>query len=47
MVESLAAIQALEALHPEAAAWWKQNTPHLVRPGKYFVFQQGVGHVIE
>jgi len=47
MVESLAAIQALEALHPETVAWWKQNTPHLVRTGKCFVFQQGGGHVIE
>lgn len=47
LVESLAAIQVLEAAHPEAAAWWKQNTPHLIRPRRYFVFQQGVGHVSE
>lgn len=47
MVESLAAIQVLEATHPEAAAWWKQNTPHLIRAHRYFVFQQGVGHVSE
>jgi len=47
LIESRAAIQILDAAHPEAAEWWRQNTPDLIRPRRYFVFQQGVGHVSE
>jgi hypothetical protein len=47
LVESAAAIQILEAANPQAADWWKQNTPHLIRKRRYFVFQHGVGHVAE
>lgn len=32
------AIAVLERVRPDAAAWWRENTPHLVRPGKVFVF---------
>lgn len=32
------AIAALERVRPDAAAWWRENAPHLVRPGKMFVF---------
>ncbi len=46
-VESLKAIQILEAAHPEAGAWWRANTPELLDPRRSFVFQLGVGHVEE
>lgn len=45
LVESAAALEILRAAHPDAAAWWEQHTPHLLRPRRYFVFQQGVGQV--
>ncbi len=32
------AISALEARDPAAARWWRENTPHAIRPGKAFVF---------
>ena len=38
VVEVLAAIEALRAKAPAAAAWWEQHTPHLVKPGGRFVF---------
>jgi len=46
-IESCEAIRILEAAHPDAGAWWRENTPHLLRPRRYFVFQQGAGHVGE
>lgn len=47
VVETSVAIQILEANHPDAAMWWKLNTPRLTRPGRYFVFAQEVGHVVD
>jgi hypothetical protein len=32
------AIAALQAANPEAAQWWRTNTPHLFEHGKAFVF---------
>jgi hypothetical protein len=37
-VEVQSAVHILERAHPMAAAWWKGNAPHLLRPRKYFVF---------
>jgi hypothetical protein len=37
-VSVVEAISALEAANPAAAKWWRENTPHAVRPGKAFVF---------
>jgi hypothetical protein len=45
LVETQAAIAVLAKSSPEAAAWWQQNTPHLLRPKRYFVFPDDVGHV--
>jgi hypothetical protein len=28
--------------HPEAAAWWRENTPHLIAPKRYLVFHEEV-----
>jgi hypothetical protein len=47
VVEVPAAIAILEARHPEAAAWWRKNTPHLIRGKGRFVFHEAVGHVVE
>ena len=46
-VEAQPAIAALAKIDPEAAEWWRENVPHLTQPRRYFVFQQGVGHVIK
>jgi len=46
-VEAQAAIRILATRSSEAAAWWQENAPHQLRPKRYFVFQQGVGHVSE
>ncbi len=37
-VSVLEAISALDAANPAAARWWRGNAPHLLRPGKAFVF---------
>jgi hypothetical protein len=47
LVETQPAIAVLAKSSPEAAAWWQGNTPHLLRPKRYFVFPQDVGHVSE
>ncbi len=45
LVEAEAAVAILATRNPEAAAWWRANAPHLLRAGRHFVFDQGVGHV--
>jgi hypothetical protein len=45
LVDALKAVEILEEVHPEAAAWWRKNTPHLMRPNRRLLFQAGVGHV--
>ena len=47
VVETQAAIAVLATSSPEAAAWWQENTPHLLRKTRYFVFPQDVGHASE
>jgi hypothetical protein len=46
-VDAMSAIATLEATSPEAATWWRQNVPRLARRGRFFVFAEGVGRVIE
>ncbi len=41
-VSVIEAIAALEAANPVAAKWWRENAPHLVRPGRAFVFSSEV-----
>jgi len=41
-VSVIEAIAALEAANPGAAKWWRENAPHLIRPGKAFVFASEV-----
>jgi len=44
-VETRAAMAALATHSPEALAWWQEHTPHVMQPGRYFVFHKDVGHV--
>jgi hypothetical protein len=41
-VAVMQAIAALEAVNPEAAKWWRENTPHLIQPSKVFLFPSEV-----
>jgi len=47
MVESSAAVAILATKSPDAAAWWRKNTPRLLRPGRYFLFPAEVGRVVD
>ena len=47
IVESKVAIELLGATHPEAAAWWKENVPHLLKPKRLFLFDEKCGRVVE
>ena len=38
-VETTVAIAILERTAPDAAVWWRTNTPHLLKPRRYFVFE--------
>ncbi|MEX1132441.1 MAG: hypothetical protein WEC15_04380 [Flavobacteriales bacterium] len=38
IVEANTAVELLAARAPEAADWWRKNTPHLIAPGRYFMF---------
>jgi len=39
-VEVAAAMAALERVHPDAAAWWRTNAPHLFTRKRYFLFRE-------
>ena len=41
-VSVVEALAALEAANPDAARWWRENAPHLLRPGRAFVFAHEV-----
>jgi hypothetical protein len=45
VVECVAAVEVLSHASPDAANWWYKNTPHLMKPHKYFLFQEGTGYV--
>lgn len=47
MVEAGGAVALLAHTSPEAAGWWRANTPHLLKPGGMFVFDQSAGYVPE
>lgn len=38
IVAAQAAVDILARGKPEAARWWRENTPHLLAPGRQFVF---------
>ena len=39
-VRSVDAVRLLELAHPKAAEWWRTNTPHLLKGGQAFVFDE-------
>jgi hypothetical protein len=39
-VLTLAAIDALEKTRPDAAQWWRENTPHLAVARRHFIFAE-------
>ena len=45
VVESSVAIDLLAQGSSTAADWWRANTPDLLQPGQYFLFQESVGYV--
>src|ERR1700704_3663149 len=47
VVEARAAIDALAQSSPEAAQWWRENTPHLLKGSRRLVFPEAVGQVVE
>jgi hypothetical protein len=46
-VEALPAVEILACAHPEAAAWWRENTPHLIAPKRYLVFHEEVCRIAD
>ncbi len=41
------AIQILALASPEAAAWWTENAPHVLQPGRCLLFQAGCAQLCE
>jgi len=41
------AVDALAAHSPEAAAWWRENAPHMFQPTRFFVFGSDVAVVVD
>jgi hypothetical protein len=39
-VDLTTAVDLLEKLNPQAAAWWRTNTPHLLRQGQNLLFYE-------
>ncbi|MBR1248538.1 hypothetical protein JQ609_16565 [Bradyrhizobium sp. AUGA SZCCT0169] len=46
-VEAAPAIGILAKSSPEAAAWWRENTPHLIAPKRYLVFHEEVCRIAD
>lgn len=37
-IRAVEAVTILEKVDPKAAEWWRSNTPHLLTPDAYFLF---------
>ncbi len=46
-VEALPAVGILGERSPEAAAWWRENTPHLIAPRRYLIFHEEVCRIAD
>jgi hypothetical protein len=46
-VGSRTAIEILEAQHADAAGWWRAHAPHMLQPGRHFVFAEACGERID
>jgi len=47
LVPSRAAVETLAQTQPAAAAWWRQNVPHVLKPEQHFVFDAPACEVAE
>jgi hypothetical protein len=46
-VEAASAVSILANASPEAAAWWRENTPHLIAPKRCLVFHEEVCRIAD
>ena len=46
-VEAAPAVGIRARVSPEAAAWWRENTPHLIAPQRYLVFHEEVCRIAD
>ena len=46
-VAAALAVNILAKVSPEAAAWWRKNTPHLIAPRRYLVFHEEVCRIAD
>jgi hypothetical protein len=46
VVEATQALEILHQAHPDAAAWWRTNTPHMLVAGRCFLFAESCGQVV-
>jgi hypothetical protein len=46
-VATMAAIAVLEQSSPDAAQWWREHAPQLIKPGHHFVFRTDCCHLLE
>ena len=46
-VEAAPAVGILAKVSPDAAAWWRENTPHLIAPKRYLVFHEEVCRIAD
>jgi hypothetical protein len=42
VIDADVAVWLLAERSPEAAAWWRENAPHALQPGRRFIFPQEV-----
>ena len=47
IVPAATAFDLLAGANPEAAQWWRENTPYLLRPGRYLNFDSGCANPCE
>jgi hypothetical protein len=45
-VDAAGALEILEIASPEAAAWWRENTPQFIAPKRYLIFHQEVCQIV-
>jgi hypothetical protein len=46
-ISGAAAVAALEASRPEAAAWWREHAPHVTRAGQVLLFEASACELID
>jgi hypothetical protein len=46
-VEAIPAVGILGQRSPDAAVWWRENTPHLIAPRRYLIFHEEVCRIAD